>query len=66
MYVLFDNRLFQFIMLALIAFIGVFDWKVAFIVALIYAVIMHNLNQKKITEAFINGLRNEGFFDYHE
>jgi type II secretory pathway component PulF len=54
MYKLFDNRLFTFIMFASIAFIGTQSWVAAFIVALIFAVIMHKLNQTKIKEAFDN------------
>lgn len=61
MYRIFDNTIFQFIIFAAIAFLGTQDWKVAFVVALIFGVIMHNLNQKKITEAFLSGLRREGF-----
>ena len=61
MYQLFDNRLFTFLMFLSIAFIGTQDITAAFIVALIFGVLMHNFNQKKITEAFLSGLRNEGF-----
>lgn len=57
MYMLFDNKLFQFLMFALIAFIGTQDWQVAFVVALLYALLLHNWNQKKITEAFMGELR---------
>lgn len=64
MYRLFDNRIFTFIIFGLIAFLGTQDWKVAFVVALIYGVLMHNMSQKKITEAFLSGLKNEGFADY--
>jgi len=63
MYKLFDNRIFGFLMFAAIAFIGTQDFRVAFVVALIYGVLMHNFSQKKITEAFLSGLRNEGFTD---
>lgn len=62
MYKLFDNRLFTMLMFLAIAFIGTQDFKVAFVVALIYGVMMHNFSQKKINEAFLSGLRNEGFF----
>lgn len=62
MYKLFDNRLFTFLMFLAIAFIGTQDFKVAFVVALIYAVAMHNFSQKKINEAFLSGLKNEGFY----
>jgi hypothetical protein len=64
MYRLFDNRLFGFLIFGAIAFIGTQDFKVAFVVALIYALLMHNFSQKKITEAFLSGLRNEGFAGY--
>ena len=57
MYRLFDNRIFTFIMFASISFIGTQDTTVAFIVALIFGVLMHNLNQKKINEAFLSGIR---------
>ena len=58
MYQLFDNRLFTFIMFASIAFIGTQSWTAAFIVALLFAVIMHKLNQTKIQEAFENFQEN--------
>jgi hypothetical protein len=61
MYKLFDNPVFSFLMFGLIAFIGTKDLLVSFIVALIYALIMHNLSQRKITDGFLEGLRNEGF-----
>ena len=61
MYRLFDNRLFTFIIFLLIGLIGTQDFRVAFVMALIYGVLMHNFSQKKITEAFLNGLKNEGF-----
>ena len=63
MYRLFDNRLFGFLMFSWIAFAGVHDFKVAFVIGLLYALMMHNFSQKKITEAFLSGLRNEGFHD---
>jgi len=58
MYRLFDNRLFNFIVFSLIVFIGIQNWTVAFVIALIYAVIMHNFSQKKINEAFMSGLKS--------
>jgi hypothetical protein len=58
MYALFDNRLFQFLVFAAIAFVGTQDWQVAFVVALLYALLMHNWSQKKITETFLSQLRN--------
>lgn len=61
MYQLFDNRLFTFIIFLLIALLGTQDIRVAFVVALIYGVLMHNFSQKKITEAFLSGLKKEGF-----
>jgi hypothetical protein len=64
MYKLFDNRIFTMMIFAAIAFIGTQDFTVAFVVALIYGVVMHNLSQKKITEAFLSGLRSEGFIGY--
>ena len=64
MYTLFDNRLFTFVIFLAIALLGTQDFKVAFIVALIYGVLMHNFSQKKITEAFLSGLRNEGFIGH--
>lgn len=66
MYQLLDNPFFNFIIYLIIAFVGTQDIKSAFVVALIYAVLMHNFNQKKINEAFISGLKNEGFHDYTE
>lgn len=60
MYRLFDNRLFTFIMFASIAFIGTQDSTVAFIVALLFGVVMHNLNQKKINESFLSAINHEG------
>jgi hypothetical protein len=66
MYRLFDNRLFTFLMFTAIAFLGTQDITVAFVVALLFGVVMHNLSQKKITEAFMSGLRNEGFTDADE
>lgn len=61
MYRLFDNGVFTTFMFLVIAFIGTQDIKVAFVVALIYGLMMHNFSQKKINEAFLSGLRNEGF-----
>ena len=61
MYKLFDNRMFSFIVFLFIAMLGTQDFRSAFIVALIYAVLMHNFSQKKINEAFISGLKKEGF-----
>ena len=61
MYRLFDNRIFTFLMFFAISLIGSQDYKVAFVVSLIYGLLMHNFSQKKITEAFLNGLKNEGF-----
>lgn len=61
MYRLFDNRLFTSLIFFAIALISSQDYRVAFIVALIFGLLMHNFSQKKITEAFINGLKNEGF-----
>ena len=61
MYKLFDNRLFTFLIFFAISLIGTQDYRVAFVVALIFGVLMHNFSQRKITEAFLNGLKNEGF-----
>lgn len=59
MYVLFDNWFFRLIMFGLIAFIATQSWQVAFVVALIFVLLMHYFNQKKITEAFIDELRRD-------
>ncbi len=64
MYKLFDNRLFTFFMFLSIAFAGTQDFRVAFVIALIFGVLMHNFSQKKITEAFLSGLKREGFHNY--
>ena len=61
MYQLLANPIFQFVMFGAIALIGTQDWMVAFVVALLYGVVMHNFSQKKITEAFLAGIRREGF-----
>lgn len=61
MYKLFDNRIFTFLIFFAISLIGSQDYKVAFVIALIYGLMMHNFSQKKITEAFLSGLKNEGF-----
>jgi hypothetical protein len=52
MYNLFDNSLFIFLILLAITIIGTQDWYVAFLVALIFGVVMHRLNQTKIKETF--------------
>lgn len=59
MYKLFDNRLFTLLVFIMIVYMGLKDWKVAFITALIFAVAMHNFSQKKISEAFYGGLNGE-------
>lgn len=52
MYRLFESRWFTFLVLGSLALIATQDWCVAFIVALIFAVILHQLNQMKIKETF--------------
>ena len=47
---------FRFLMFLSIAFIGTKDYQLSFIIALIYGVLMHNFNQKKINEQFISKL----------
>ena len=54
MYKLFDNKLFTFLILLSITIIGTQDWYVALLVALIFGIIMHRLNQNKIKETFEN------------
>ncbi len=70
----FMDRLFRtptFLMLIFFAIvmIGTQDFRAAFIVALAAASLMHYYNQRLITEAFMEGLRQEGFqvpFDPNE
>lgn len=61
MYKLFDNRIFLFVIFFSVFLVGSQNYYLAFILALIFGVLMHNFNQKKITEAFLNGLKTEGF-----
>jgi len=58
MYRLFDNPFFTLLIVVMIAFLGTQDLIISILVGLIFVCIMHNFNQKKITEGFINGLHN--------
>lgn len=50
MYNLFDNRLFIFVIFVAITIVGLQNWSVALIVALIFAIIMNQVNQAKIEQ----------------
>jgi hypothetical protein len=66
---LFKSPLFLMGMFFAIVMIGTQDVRAAFIVALASASLMHYYNQRLITEAFLEGLRQEGFevpFDPNE
>lgn len=47
---LFDNKIFLFLFISSITLIGTQDWKIAFVIALIFGVIMHKSNQNKIEQ----------------
>jgi hypothetical protein len=66
MYSLFDSSIFLFLMFLAIGMLATQDFRAAFIIALLVAVIMHNLSQTKINEAFRAELIQEGFADLYE
>ncbi len=61
MYKLFKSPIFLMIFFFAIIMIGIQDFRVSFIVALVLASILHAYNQRLVTEAFLSGLEEEGF-----
>jgi hypothetical protein len=58
---LFKTPTFLMLIFFAIVMIGTQDFRAAFILALVAASLMHYYNQRLITEAFMEGLRQEGF-----
>lgn len=67
MVALFDNAIFRVLVLSLVVFMGGNDAHLSLMVAVAFTVTMNLLNEQKIAEGFVDGIRenmiNEGFLD---
>jgi hypothetical protein len=64
---LFENPIFRVLVLSLVVFMGGNDAQLSLMVAVAFTVTMNLLNEQKIAEGFVDGIResfiNEGFLD---
>lgn len=67
---LFDNAVFRIAVLSLVVFMSGQNIQLSILIAVAFTVSMNLLNEQKIAEGFVDGLRenmvNEGFEDYVE